>query len=113
MRPHRHRQPRSGGGERDDQEPAAAARHPRRGNHARRAIWTPRLSLAGFETKLRNDGALAVTYKTEASSVEGVLAAVRAAGVQIKDLSTEDPDLEDVFLALTYGDPGAQNPTRD
>ena len=64
-------------------------------------------------TKLRADGSLAVTYKTEASSVEGVLAAVRASGVQIRDLSTEDPDLEDVFLALTYGDPNAQSPTQD
>ncbi len=70
-------------------------------------------ALAGYEAKLRADGNLAVTYKTEASSVEGVLAAVRAAGVQIKDLSTEDPDLEDVFLALTYGDPNAQSPTQD
>ena len=70
-------------------------------------------ALAGFEAKLRKDGQLAVTYKTEASSVEGVLAAVRAAGVQIKDLATEDPDLEDVFLSLTYGDPNALDPTKD
>jgi ABC-2 type transport system ATP-binding protein len=69
--------------------------------------------LAGYDAKLRKDGQLAITYKTEASSVEGVLAAVRAAGVQIKDLSTEDPDLEDVFLSLTYGDPNARDPTRD
>ncbi len=68
--------------------------------------------IAGFDAKLRK-GQLVVTYKTEAASVEGVLAAVRAAGVQIKDLATEDPDLEDVFLALTYGDPSAQDPTRD
>ncbi len=68
--------------------------------------------LAGFDAKLRKDQ-LVVTYKTEAASVEGVLAAVRAAGVQIKDLATEDPDLEDVFLSLTYGDPGAQSPTRE
>ena len=47
------------------------------------------------------------------SSVEQVLAAVRAAGLHIKDIVTEDPDLEDVFLALTYGDPNAQDPTRD
>jgi ABC-2 type transport system ATP-binding protein len=69
--------------------------------------------LIGFEGKLRPDGRLAVTFKTEAANVEAVLNAVRAAGVGIKDLSTEDPDLEDVFLALTYGDPTAQNPTRE
>ena len=69
--------------------------------------------IAGFDAKLRKDGQLVVTYKTEAASVEGVLAAVRAAGVQIRDLATEDPDLEDVFVALTYGDPNARDPTRE
>ena len=34
-------------------------------------------------------------------------------GVTIADISTEDPDLEDVFLALTYGDAGQGDPTRD
>ena len=38
---------------------------------------------------------------------------VRASGVAIKDLSTEDPDLEDVFLALTYHDGSGLDPTRD
>ncbi len=71
-------------------------------------------SLAGFEGKLRPDGRLAVSFKKGAGGeVEAVLAAVRAAGVGIKDLSTEEPDLEDVFLALTYGDPNAPDPTRD
>jgi ABC-2 type transport system ATP-binding protein len=70
-------------------------------------------SLSGFEGRLRADGRLAIAYKTAEASVEQVLAAVRQAGVAIKDLSTEDPDLEDVFLALTYGDPQAADPTRD
>jgi ABC-2 type transport system ATP-binding protein len=42
-----------------------------------------------------------------------VLAAVRASGLKIKDIATEDPDLEDVFLALTYNDPNAADPTKD
>jgi ABC-2 type transport system ATP-binding protein len=67
--------------------------------------------LNGFEGRLRPDGNLAVTYRSEAASVEAVLAAVRAAGVQIKDLSTEDPDLEDVFLSLTYDNAGQDSPT--
>ncbi len=58
-------------------------------------------ALAGFETKLRAAGAFSVTYKTGQSSVEQVLAAVRGAGIHIKDIATEDPDLEDVFLSLT------------
>ncbi len=70
-------------------------------------------AIAGFDGKLRPDGRLAITFKPEATSVDEVLNAVRAAGVGIKDLSTEDPDLEDVFLALTYGDPAAQSPTRE
>ena len=59
--------------------------------------------LAGFETRLRPGGAFAVTYRTGESSVEQVLAAVRAAGLSVRDVTTEDPSLEDVFVALTYG----------
>ena len=32
---------------------------------------------------------------------------MRAAGVEIRDFATEEPDLEDVFLALTSGAAGA------
>ncbi|MDO8802009.1 ABC transporter ATP-binding protein [Phenylobacterium sp.] len=58
-------------------------------------------TLPGFETKLRAAGAFAVSYRTGQSSVEQVLAAVRGAGLHIKDIATEDPDLEDVFVSLT------------
>jgi ABC-2 type transport system ATP-binding protein len=69
--------------------------------------------LIGFETRLREGGSFAVTYKTGQSSVEQVLAAVKASGLSIKDIATEDPDLEDVFLALTYEAPGGVSPTKD
>jgi ABC-2 type transport system ATP-binding protein len=59
--------------------------------------------LAPFDARLRPNGDLAVAFKTREASVEQALAAVRAAGVQIKDLRTEDPDLEDVFVSLTSG----------
>ena len=59
--------------------------------------------LAPFEARLRPNGDLAVTFKKTAAGVEQVSAAVRAAGVPIRDLRTEDPDLEDVFVSLTYG----------
>ena len=74
----------------------------------RTVVITPQTALAGvpplgrFEGRLRPDGHLAVTFKTGEAGVEAVLAAVREAGVAIKDLATEDPDLEDVFMALTY-----------
>jgi ABC-2 type transport system ATP-binding protein len=70
-------------------------------------------AIGGFDARLRPDGRLAVTYKTGSASVEQVLAAARSAGVGVKDLATEEPDLEDVFLALTYNDPGAADPLRD
>jgi ABC-2 type transport system ATP-binding protein len=59
--------------------------------------------LAPYETRLRANGDLAVAFKTAEAGVEQVIAAVRAAGVPIKDLRTEEPDLEDVFVSLTYG----------
>ena len=59
--------------------------------------------LAPFEAKLRPNGDLAVSFKSDQGGVEQAIAAARNAGVSIKDLRTEDPDLEDVFVALTYG----------
>ena len=70
-------------------------------------------TLKGFEAVARPNGAFAVTYRKGKGSVEQVLAAVRAAGVTIADIVTEDPDLEDVFLALTYGDATRVDPTQD
>jgi ABC-2 type transport system ATP-binding protein len=61
--------------------------------------------LEGFDTKLRAGGAFQVTYRTGESSVEQVLAAVRGAGLHIRDIATEDPDLEDVFVSLTTQSP--------
>jgi ABC-2 type transport system ATP-binding protein len=63
--------------------------------------------LPGFETRLTKAGGFSVGYRTGLSSVEQVLAAIRAAGLHIKDISTEDPDLEDVFVALTSAPPEA------
>ena len=84
---------------------------------SRAVIITPKETLTGvptiprFDAKLRSDGKLAVTFKSADASVEDVLNAVTTAGVGIKDLSTEEPDLEDVFLALTYDNPDALSPT--
>ena len=64
--------------------------------------------LPGFETHLLPAGGFAVSYRTGQSSVEQVLAAIRKKGLHIKDISTEDPDLEDVFVSLTYAAEGAR-----
>ena len=83
----------------------------------RTVVVTPETPLAAvpalgpFDAKIRADGSLAVAFKTSESGVEAVLAAVRAAGVRIKDLSTENPDLEDVFMSLTYSAPETVDPT--
>ena len=67
--------------------------------------------LGPYDAKLRADGRLVITFKADRDGVEDVLNAVRHAGIAIKDLSTEEPDLEDAFLALTYNDPNALSPT--
>ena len=85
----------------------------------RNVVVTPEGDLAapptlnGFEVTPRPNGAFAVTYRKGQSSVEQVINAVRSAGVTIGDITTEDPDLEDVFLALTYGDASKPSPTQD
>jgi ABC-2 type transport system ATP-binding protein len=60
---------------------------------------------AGFEhadAVIRKDGALAITYKVGQASVARLIETYHASGGRIADLRTEEPDLEDVFLALTY-----------
>jgi len=75
----------------------------------RTVVVTPERPLAAapdlspFHAKVRKNGDLAVSFKAGEASVEAVLAAVKTAGVAIQDIAIEDPDLEDVFLSLTYG----------
>ena len=49
----------------------------------------------------RPDGTLAFSYHTTQTSADQVLDLLRAAEIKITDISTEQSDLEDVFLALT------------
>ncbi|MEO1039164.1 MAG: ABC transporter ATP-binding protein [Pseudomonadota bacterium] len=55
-----------------------------------------------YDASLR-DGALAITYRFGEASVADMIERFNATGARIADLRTEEPDLEDVFLALTYG----------
>ncbi len=57
----------------------------------------------GVQCDTRADGMLALTYRRSQVSAGQLLAAVAAAGGAISDVSSEDPNLEDVFLALTAG----------
>ena len=58
-------------------------------------------TLGGFEASITPGGRLAVIYRPSRTAVEAILAAVRAAGLEILDLSTEEAALEDIFLDLT------------
>ncbi len=57
----------------------------------------------GVEMTARADGTIAFTYSRNHTTPGAILDAVRAAGITIRDVRTEEPDLEDVFLALTSG----------
>ncbi len=57
----------------------------------------------GVRQDSRADGRLALTYPRSAVSAGDLLAAVAQAGGEVVDISSEEPDLEDVFLSLTSG----------
>jgi ABC-2 type transport system ATP-binding protein len=56
---------------------------------------------AGVEVERRADGALAFSYRRSQTSPGDILESVRDAGIRIRDVATEEADLEDVFLDLT------------
>ena len=51
------------------------------------------------------EGGIAVRYDPSASSVGAIIAAVAAAGLEITDVTTDEPDLEEVFLEMTGSTP--------
>ncbi len=58
-------------------------------------------ALARFEPELLDAHSLAFRYKASESPVADILAAVSGAGLTVTDVSTEEADLEDIFLQLT------------
>ena len=57
--------------------------------------------LAGFHTQLVDGNRLSVQLSQQTSSVGAVLEAVSAAQLTVTDISTNETDLEDIFLQLT------------
>ena len=55
----------------------------------------------GVKMTTRQDGALILTYSRNQISAEIILDSLRSANVSIRDIRTEEADLEDVFLSLT------------
>ncbi|MEM8935043.1 MAG: ABC transporter ATP-binding protein [Pseudomonadota bacterium] len=61
--------------------------------------------LAPFDVELKADGRLAIPYQPSKAQMSDILGSLETAGVTVKDLSTVESDLEDVFLELTYHRP--------
>jgi ABC-2 type transport system ATP-binding protein len=57
--------------------------------------------LEGLKASLRPDGSLVIAYRKGKDDPLALLDRVRAAGVSVADMATEEADLEDVFLSLT------------
>jgi len=55
----------------------------------------------GMTVETRPGGQVAISYRSTKMSAEEVLEAVRASGMRIRDVRTEQADLEEVFLELT------------
>lgn len=51
----------------------------------------------------RDDAALIFTYQSTKTQAGEILAMLHSAGIKIRDVKTDQADLEDVFLALTSG----------
>jgi ABC-2 type transport system ATP-binding protein len=66
-----------------------------------RDLNTPPKSKMFKKIELRSDRILSITYDKSKANAGDVLGAVQAAGLGIADVSTREPDLEDVFLNLT------------
>jgi ABC-2 type transport system ATP-binding protein len=54
-----------------------------------------------MKAELRPDGSITVQYNPAETGVMNILGALSAEGMEINDISTEESDLEDVFLQLT------------
>jgi ABC-2 type transport system ATP-binding protein len=66
-----------------------------------RDLAAPPGELAAFRTEMKDARHLAVHYQPSTASVGAVLDGLRGAGIGVVDITTEEADLEDVFLRLT------------
>ena len=55
----------------------------------------------GSRAERRADGRLAISYAPSRMPTDRLIDALRTAGLPIRDIAVEAPDLEDVFLRLT------------
>jgi ABC-2 type transport system ATP-binding protein len=55
----------------------------------------------GVTQDARADGRIALTYRRSQTSAGQILSAVAASGAEVVDVTSQEPDLQDVFLSLT------------
>ncbi len=60
-------------------------------------------ALNGLHTTLSTPTELHINYRPSAGAMQGILDSVRAAGITVADLRTDEVELEDIFLQLTTG----------
>ena len=58
--------------------------------------------MKNFHTSIDIEGKLVIDYKPSADSIQDILNAVGAAGLTVRDLTTCEPNLEDIFLSLVH-----------
>lgn len=61
-------------------------------------------ALSDLDAKISDDGVLNITFRSAETGIGRLLERVREAGIGVADLSTEQPNLEDVFVAMTTAD---------
>lgn len=59
-------------------------------------------TLDPYSAELKKDGRIAIPYQPSKGDVGAILERLSTAGVSVRDLTTVEADLEDVFLELTY-----------
>lgn len=64
-------------------------------------------ALADLNPERRPDGRWALSFRKSQTHAGRVLAQLQAAGLDVLDISTEEPDLQDLFLELTRRDASA------
>lgn len=59
-------------------------------------------TLSSLDASLKANGDIAINYRSSTTRVIDLIEHMRESGIAITDLRTEQPDLEDVFMSLTY-----------
>ena len=67
----------------------------------RDALTTLPAGLSDLNAVIAEDGVLNITFRNSETGIGRLLERVREAGIGVADLSTEQPNLEDVFVAMT------------